>query len=179
MLRASGRPIGALVAAGALAACGTSSAGGAPRAASATAPSPCTPTEAAAVARRLGVPVATLSHSTYTANSGAPSCRYAARVAGAPVAVSISVDTAPQAYYRLERQVVEEGQQFGAQANAPVPQDVAHLGLDADWFPAEQDLMTTDGARLITVAVTWPGRDVAFRRAAAEAVAAATLGQAH
>ncbi len=66
------------------------------------------------------------------------------------------LDGAPQAYYRLDREVVEFGQNviwahLGARAD---PYPIAHLGLAADWFPSENQLVTTDGVRLITIVVT-------------------------
>jgi hypothetical protein len=171
--------VGAAALACVLAGCGGGSSTPAPATthAAAATPSACSAATAAAVARRLGVPAGTVTASPYIATTAAPSCRYATRVAGVPVSVTVSIDTAGQAYYRLERQAVEDGQQFASQREAPVPQDVPGIGLDADWFPVEMNLVTADARRLITVAATWPGRDVAVRRAIAEAVARAALAQ--
>jgi hypothetical protein len=89
----------------------------------------------------------------------------------------VTVDSAPQAYSRLERAAVEAAQQFGAVRLEPAPVNVAGLGLDAYWFPKEREVMTTDGVRLITVGVTWGGVGEGRLRAAAEAVAHAFLGR--
>jgi hypothetical protein len=53
---------------------------------------------------------------------------------------------------------------------------IPHLGLDADWFPQEQQIMTTDGHKLITAAVVWRRSKAAERRALAETAARAYLG---
>ncbi len=51
------------------------------------------------------------------------------------------------------------------------PQAVTGLGIEADWFPAETQLMATDGIRLITVSVTSQRGAHGRRRALAEALA--------
>jgi hypothetical protein len=88
---------------------------------------------------------------------GEASCRFSARdrAAGA-LDVVAELDGAPQAYYRLDREVVEFGQNviwdhLGARAD---PYPIPHLGLAADWFPSENQLVTTDGVRLMTIVVT-------------------------
>ncbi|MGZ4174171.1 MAG: hypothetical protein ACXVQR_06810, partial [Solirubrobacteraceae bacterium] len=93
--------------------------------------------------------------------------------------LTTTVDSAPQAYFRLERAVVEDGQHFGNVRTAAPPQTVPGVGLDADWFPDHTELLTTDGARLISVTVHWPGATQARARALAEALARTYLGQAH
>jgi hypothetical protein len=55
----------------------------------------------------------------------------------------------------LERTALEASQQFTAVRLVAPPQAVPRLGLEADWFPAETQLMATDGIRLITVSVKW------------------------
>src|SRR5205823_3416127 len=71
--------------------------------------------------------------------------------------VTALVDSGPQPYFRLERTIVEDAQQFSTVRLEPAPVHVGGLGLDASWFPGEQQLMTTDGRRLITVIVKWHG----------------------
>jgi hypothetical protein len=70
--------------------------------------------------------------------------------------VIVNVDMEPQPYFRLERAIVEAGQQFGLVRGFTPPQAVAGLGLDASWFPDQSKLMTTDGTRLISATVLWP-----------------------
>ena len=88
-----------------------------------------------------------------------------------------NVDTAPQAYQRLERTIVEAGQQFGVSRGFTPPVHVAGLGLDASWFPDQTKLMTTDGGRLVSVVISWRGVSQARRQALAKAVARPYLGK--
>lgn len=54
---------------------------------------------------------------------------------------------------------------------AAPPQAVPGMGLDADWFADHTELMTTDGVRLTSVNVHWPGATEARARALAEVLA--------
>jgi hypothetical protein len=56
------------------------------------------------------------------------------------VTVAATIDTAPQAYFRLERAAVEASQSFNPSRIVAPPEDLPGLGLDADWFPAETQL---------------------------------------
>jgi hypothetical protein len=106
------------------------------------------------------------------ASSGAAQCVFGA----AAVGVTVDLDSEPQAYQRLERQAVEDDQQFGAVRIEAPPQNLTGLGLNAYWYPTEKQVMTTDGRRLITVIVRWHGVTQARRRALARAVARRYLG---
>jgi hypothetical protein len=104
-----------------------------------------------------------------TGNNGMPQCSYSAQVAGHKrVEATANVDTGPQPYFILERTAIEASQQFAPTRLSPAPQAVTRLGIEADWFPAETQLMATDGIRLITVSVSW--RDSSRKRALAEAL---------
>ena len=59
------------------------------------------------------------------------------------------------------------------------PVSVSGLGLDADWFPAQKQLMSTDGKRLITVTVDWHGVPAARKRAVARAALTPYLQPKH
>jgi hypothetical protein len=137
----------------------------------AKAPSVCLPAARAKVASFLGHPPAAIVTKQGTGNNGMPQCSFRA----GRVDLTANVDTAPQAYFRLERTVVEETQQFSTTREVAPAQRIAKLGLDADWFPAEQQLMTTDGKQLLTVTVKWPDSTHARQRALAKAVARAYL----
>jgi hypothetical protein len=80
-----------------------------------------------------------------------------------------------EAYQRLERTIVEDGQQFGTVRSFAAPIAVPGLGLDAAWVPDQSSLITTDGRRLISVRVSWAARG-APRRALAQALARRYLG---
>ena len=134
----------------------------------------CRPSGRAALARFLGAHELTTAAVPGTGNNSQPQCVFTAREPSAKrVQVTVNVDTQPQPYARLERAVVEETQVFTAQRMVPAPQTVPGLGLDADWFPAEKQLMWTDGVRLITVSVDWRGAPPPRARALARAVSRA------
>lgn len=134
-------------------------------------PSVCVPAARATVARASGASV--FSQRQSTGNNAQPQCTYRA----GHLTVVANVDSSPQPYDRLERAVVEAQQQFGAVRTEPPPQRMGGLGLDADWFPRERQLMTTDGRKLITVTVTWRGGSKPQMRALARAVARIYLGR--
>jgi hypothetical protein len=81
-----------------------------------------------------------------------------------------NVDTAPQPYYVLERTTVEATHVFWPTRMAATPAVVNGLGIEATWFPANTKLMSTDGTRLLTVAVDWRGASQGRERALAEAM---------
>ena len=51
----------------------------------------------------------------------------------------------------------------------PAPPQAINMGLAADWFPAREQLMATDGLKLITTTVSWVGVAQKHRLALAEA----------
>ena len=106
-----------------------------------------------------------------TSSEASPQCVYSA----GRLTVTVIVDTGAQPYFRLERAIVEDSQQFGTVRIEPAPEHVPGLGLDASWFPGEQHLMTTDGRRLLTVQVSGRGTSQSQRRTLATAVAALYL----
>jgi hypothetical protein len=89
--------------------------------------------------------------------------------------VTITVDTAPQPYTRLERQTVETGQVFGPRRATPAPVHVDRLGLDASWFPGLHEVLTANQRALVTVDVTWSRQPASRRRAAAVSIARTLL----
>lgn len=127
----------------------------------------------AVVARALGVAPAGVTAAQSTGNNAMPQCSFRAR----RVTLIANVDSSPQTFQRLERAVVEEAQQFSTARNVPAPERVAGLGLDADWFPFEGQLLTADNRRLITVTVKWPGAAKKRARALSAAIARIYLKQ--
>ncbi len=85
-------------------------------------------------------------------SNGSPECVYAMGKSS----VVVNVNNTPQAYFLLERTEVEASQQFGLVRAVAAPYDVPGVGLDAWWFPAESQFLTTDGVNLLTVTVTIP-----------------------
>jgi hypothetical protein len=124
------------------------------------------------VARAASVSVGGVSEKQGTSSEANPQCVFRAR----KLTVVAIVDSGPQAYYRLERTVVEASQQFSTVRLEPAPVHVGGLGLDADWFPKEKQIMTTDGNRLITVGVSWHGVSTKRQIALAKVVAHTYLG---
>ncbi|HEX6460544.1 MAG TPA: hypothetical protein VF032_16620 [Thermoleophilaceae bacterium] len=130
----------------------------------------CLPAARDVVGRATGSPV---TQKESTGNNAQPQCTFRA----GRTAVIANVDSSPQPFQRLERTVVEYAQQFSSVREEPPPQRVARLGLDADWFPRERQLLTADNRRLITVTVTWPGASRAKTKALAVGVARVYLGR--
>ena len=134
------------------------------------APPVCVPGAIDAVARYLDVSPASIARATQTGNNAMPQCSLRAHPAHArKIHLVANIYDGPQPYFVLERTAVEAGQQFTSKRMIAAPVSVAGLGLDADWFPAEKRLMSTDGKRLITVTVDWHGVPGARQRVIARA----------
>jgi hypothetical protein len=132
-------------------------------------PTVCLSSARKVIAGDLAIAPKQITMTTFTGGNAMPQCDF--RVAGGTVRVVANVDSSPQPYFRLERTAEEAAQElFPGQVAAP-PQQISGLGLDAQWFPGTNQLMTTDGKRLFTVSVAWAGTPMARRRALGEAVA--------
>ena len=119
---------------------------------------PCRTSVRDIVARFLHVAPASITTAVGTGNDGYPECTYVTKVPGGKrVSLNADVDTGPQPYFVLERTIVEAAQPFTPTRLSPAPQAVMHLGLEASWFPNRDQLMSTDGLKLLTVTVAWPG----------------------
>jgi hypothetical protein len=129
------------------------------------------------LARETGLRPGLIDASPFTAASGASSCRLQAL--GSGVTVIVQLDSAPQAYTRLERQIVEYGQNVLHSGRRKYPRSIKHLGLDAHWLAAENRILTTDGVRLVNVKVRWTSTDADARRALAIRLARVYLGPPH
>jgi hypothetical protein len=138
----------------------------------APAPSVCSSSARADVARAASVSADAVSEKPGTSSQATPQCAFRA----GSLKVLAIVDSGPQPYFRLERTVVEAQQQFGTVRLEPAPVHIGGLGLDADWFPKEMQIMTTDGDRLITVGVTWHKVPTKRRIALAKVIAHTYLG---
>ena len=136
----------------------------------------CTARARRVIAAFLRIAPGSLASRSATANSSYPECVTAARLGGRRVTVTAEVDTEPDAYAVLERTIIESSQIF-PQRNHPAPQHVGRLGLDASWFPATGQLMTTDAVRLIIATIGWPRVRTGRRVALGTAVARTYLGR--
>lgn len=138
----------------------------------------CLPRAQVALARFLSTSPRNIVGKASIANNGMPQCAFGADLSGGTrVLVVANIDNAPQAFFRLERTVVEAAQNFTSPRVVPPPQRITGLGLDADWFPSSQQLMTSDGNRLIAISVSWRGASVARKQSVAEVVARPYLGR--
>jgi hypothetical protein len=83
----------------------------------------------------------------------------------------VTVDSNPQAATRFSRAVVERAQNAAwTHVRSKAPVLVEGLGQGADWFPADHELLATDGRRIVSVKFVRAGG-----RALAKSLARATL----
>jgi hypothetical protein len=141
----------------------------------------CLPAVAAAAARALGQPKTAITEATLIGD--VVTCRY--RTAGPSpsgcVGAVVVLDRAPSAYQRFERFVVERQQTFvqsGATHVDQSPQEIAGVGLEAVWIPAEQRLVATGGDRFVSVAPDCPGHPSAEMPLAETLARAGLIGAA-
>jgi hypothetical protein len=127
------------------------------------------------LARDTGLRPGLIDASPFTAASGASGCRLEAF----GVTVIVQLDSAPQAYTRLERQIVEYGQNVLHSGRQEYPRSIKHLGLDAHWLAAENRILTTDGVRLVNVKIRWTSASSDARAALAIRLARVYLGPLH
>jgi hypothetical protein len=131
-------------------------------------PTACSAQARSAFAQYLALPPARVATAASTGNNGFPQCRFSASLAGGGhVSLTANDYTGPQPYFILERTNVEQVQIFGPKRLVAAPVPVNNLGIEADWFPNRNWLMSTDGIRLITAEVTWPGASQAHQIALA------------
>ena len=96
-----------------------------------------------------------MTGSGFKASNNAASCRFRAGQAQ----VVVMLDSAPQPYFRMDREQVEFWQnvEWSGQSAKAAPYPMTSLGLGGYWFPLQRRLLTTDGVRLITIKVKSPG----------------------
>ena len=138
---------------------------------SVTPPSPCTPAARRAMAGFLRASASGITQVASSGNNAMPQCTFSMGPTDRrSIAVTANVDASPQPYFRLERTAIETGQELIGRST-PTPKPVNGIGVEAYWFPAQTELMCTDGVRLITVSVNWPAASTRRRLALALAVA--------
>jgi hypothetical protein len=132
------------------------------------------PSLAPACAHRAQAAFAATATTPFTAPSGADGCRL--RAPGREAIVML--DSAPQAYTRMEREQVEFWQnvEWSHKTARAAPRPVVHLGLGGYWFPVQSRLLTTDGVRLVTIKVRAPSSGPAERKEEAVKLARVYLG---
>ena len=132
------------------------------------------PTLAPACAHRARAAIGATEADPFSASNGADACRL--RAPGREAVVLL--DSAPQAYTRMEREQVEFWQnvEWSHKAARAAPRPMTSLGLGGYWFPLQSRLLTTDGVRLITIKVRAPSASPAARKAKAVELAQVYLG---
>jgi hypothetical protein len=132
----------------------------------------CVPGARRAVSRAAG---ATARMRTAAVSTGEATCIYEAGARR----VDVHVDANPQAEVRFQRAVVERDQNaVWSSAPGRAPRLLQGIGRGADWFPADRELLTTDGRRLISVKLVRAPASGRARLRLARAVAGATLAAA-
>jgi hypothetical protein len=113
---------------------------------------PCRPAGRAAVSRAAGAPAARAR--VTGVQPGVAKCVYLARA----VRAEVTVDTNPQAAFRFERAVEERDQNaLWSHDRSRAPRLLTGIGQGADWFPADRELLATDGRRLVSVKLVHRG----------------------
>jgi hypothetical protein len=147
-VRSSLRRLSLVALAALLAGCGAAAKVSAPRAAS----GPCRAAARAAVARAAGA--ATARARVSGVQPGVAGCVYVADA----VRADVTVDSNPQAAFRFDRAVVERDQNaLWSHDRSRAPRLLTGIGQGADWFPADRELLATDGRRLISVKLVHGG----------------------
>ncbi len=152
----------------ALTACGGSSSATAKHDKKSTAIPVCYPLAKAAMAGFLGIQAAQISTAQSTGTTGNPECSYTTGTGRHKIELVADDYVGPQPYFILERTAIEASQVFVPNRTVPPPQAVK-MGIEADWFPAREQLMATDGVKLITTTVSWNGVTQKHRLALAKA----------
>ena len=113
----------------------------------------------------------------FEAPNGAEGCR----LRGPRGEAIVMLDSAPQAYQRMEREQVEFWQnvEWSHKAARAAPRPVTTLGLGGYWFPLQSRLLTTDCVRLVTIKVRAPSKGPAERKDEAVKLAHVYLGPLH
>jgi hypothetical protein len=104
-------------------------------------------------------------------------------LSGPGVKLALTAQASSQAYYAWNVATTHFEQAFGAFGRTQHPQDVPGMGTVAQWFPAQQQLLTTNGTQsrggsFITVAVTHWAPPSSSRLSVVRAVAQRALAVA-
>ena len=128
----------------------------------------CDPPAKAAMASFLGIQPQQISTVQFKGTSGNPECSYTTGTGGHKIKLLADDYTGDQPYFILER-TAEEAAQVFVPTRTVAPPVAINMGLEADWFPAREQLMATDGLKLITTTVAWKNVTQKHRLALAKA----------
>lgn len=115
-----------------------------------------------AMAGFLRVQAQQITTAEETGTSGNPECTYTTGTGRHEIKLLADDYTGSQPYFILDRTAEEAAQVFAPTRLVAAPVVINDIGLLAAWFPAREQLMATDGLKLITTTVTW--RRVTQRR---------------
>ena len=117
----------------------------------------------------LGVQAPQITTAEKTGTTGDPECTYTTGTGRHGIKLLADDYKGSQPYFILDRTAEEAAQVFVPTRTVAPPVAINHIGLEAFWFPAREQLMATDGLKLITTTVTWKGVTQKHRLALAEA----------
>ena len=123
----------------------------------------------AAMAGFLGVQAQQITTAEKTGTTGDPECTYTTGTGRHGIKLLADDYKGSQPYFILDRTAEEAAQVFVPTRTVAPPVAINRIGLEAFWFPAREQLMATDGLKLITTTVTWKGVTQKHRLALAEA----------
>jgi len=116
----------------------------------------------------LGIQAQEIATAQSKGTTGNPECLYTTGTGAHAIKLLADDYTGNQPYFILERTAEEAAQVFVPKRTVAPPQAIS-MGLEADWFPAREQLMATDGLKLITTTVKWKGVTQKHRLALARA----------
>ena len=122
----------------------------------------------AAMAGFLRVQAQQITTAEKTGTTGNPECTYTTGSGHHTIKLLADDYTGNQPYFILSRTAEEAAQVFVPTRTVAPPQTI-NMGIGANWFPAREQLMATDGLKLITTTVTWKGVTQKHRLALAKA----------
>lgn len=109
-----------------------------------------------AMASFLAIRPQQIATARFTGTTGNPECSYTTGTGKHEIKLLADDYTGSQPYFILERTAEEAAQVFVPTRTVPPPVTI-NMGLGANWFPSREQLMATDGLKLITTTVTWHG----------------------
>jgi hypothetical protein len=135
--------------------------------------SPCAAQVRAAVASAAGAGL--VQARTTSASPGLATCVYEAK----RLSVRALVDTNPQAAVRFDRAVVERAQvAVWSGHHERAPRLLHGIGQGADWFPADREILATDGRKFVSITLVRSSLPARNALRLAMAAARATLRHA-
>jgi hypothetical protein len=109
------------------------------------------------MAHFLGVQAQQIATAEKTGTTGNPECTYTTGTGRHEIKLTADDYKGSQPYFILDRTAEEAAQVFVPTRMVAPPVVSTAIGLLTVWFPAREQLMATDGLKLITTTVRWKG----------------------